>query len=260
MIRKLTMEDDPQVQALIQQKPAENLFIIGDIEAFGYEQDFQTTWGDFDKDNLRAILLKYEKNYIPFALEPFDAEGFAKIINEDTNQSMLSGLKEITAQLEPYLTITYQQKRETYYAKLTSAAKLPSLDTDAVKLLTTEDVERLGEFLAKIPEFSSLVFKPENKRRNIKKGVTRGYYVEEDGKIISSASTTAENTKSAMVVAVATLEGYQQRGLATKCLTKLCNDLIKEEKQLCLFYDNPNAGKLYKRLGFTDIGFWMMYQ
>ncbi|MFB1049668.1 GNAT family N-acetyltransferase [Paraliobacillus sp. JSM ZJ581] len=260
MIRKLTIEDDQHVQALIQQKPAENLFIIGDIEAFGYEQDFQTIWGDFDNGNLRAILLKYEKNYIPFAIGTFDAEGFAEIINKDTNQPMLSGLKEITAQLEPYLTITYQQKRETYYAKLTSTDHLPSLDIASVKLLATKDVDRLGDFLSQIPEFSSLVFNSEKKRRNIKKGVTRGYYIESDGKIISSASTAAENTKSAMVVAVATLEENQKKGLATQCLTKLCKDIVTEGKQLCLFYDNPNAGKLYKRLGFKDIGFWMMYQ
>ncbi|CQR46137.1 Acetyltransferase (GNAT) family protein [Paraliobacillus sp. PM-2] len=260
MIRKLTMEDDQQVQTLIQQKPAENLFIIGDIEAFGYDQDFQTVWGDFDNNNLRAILLKYEKNYIPFALDTFDANGFAKIINEDPDQPMLSGLKDITAQIEPYLTITYQKKRETHYAKLTSNTQLPLVNTHAVKLLTSEDVDRLGAFLTNVREFDSLLFNAESKRRNLEKGVTRGYYIENNGQIVSTASTTAENTKSAMVVAVATAESYQQKGLATRCLTKLCKDLVTEGKQLCLFYDNPNAGKLYKRIGFEDIGIWMMYR
>lgn len=260
MIRTLTILDDPQVQALIQQKPAENLFLIGDIEAFGYEQDFQTIWGDFDTNNqLRAILLKYERNYIPFAVKDFDAEGFAAIINRDSNQPMLSGLKELVTQLDPYLTISYKQKRQTYYAKCTSAEKLVDLDTTDVKKITLDDVERLGDFLANVPEFE-LEFNPEKKRRNIQKGVSRGYYIEQEAKIISSASTTAENKTSAMVVAVATARGYQQRGLATRCLVKLCDELLSEGKQLCLFYDNPNAGKLYKRLGFEDIGFWMMYR
>ena len=115
MIRQLSERDDALVQQLIQQKPAENLFIIGDIEAFGYEQDFQKIWGDFDEEGgLRAILLKYEKNYLPFALGSFDAAGFAAIINSDSNKPMLSGLKEITSELEPYLKISYKQKRELY--------------------------------------------------------------------------------------------------------------------------------------------------
>lgn len=28
---------------------------------------------------------------------------------------------------------------------------------------------------------------------------------------------------------------------------------------LCLFYDNPAAGRIYKRIGFRDIGKWCMW-
>lgn len=39
----------------------------------------------------------------------------------------------------------------------------------------------------------------------------------------------------------------------------LCKELLNEGKELCLFYDNLDAGSIYKRIGFEDIGFWMMY-
>lgn len=42
-------------------------------------------------------------------------------------------------------------------------------------------------------------------------------------------------------------------------MTKLCHELLAEGKMLCLFYDNPEAGSIYKRLGFEDIGKWMMH-
>lgn len=51
MIRQLTEKDHELCQRLIHQQPAENLFIIGDIEAFGYEQDFKI-WGDFDDEEI----------------------------------------------------------------------------------------------------------------------------------------------------------------------------------------------------------------
>jgi predicted GNAT family acetyltransferase len=33
---------------------------------------------------------------------------------------------------------------------------------------------------------------------------------------------------------------------------------IKKDKYLCLFYDNPKAGNIYKRLGFKDVDKWVM--
>ena len=43
-------------------------------------------------------------------------------------------------------------------------------------------------------------------------------------------------------------------------MQKLFKDVMDEGKLLCLFYDNPEAGRIYKRLGFTDIGMWTMYR
>ena len=44
MIRKLTRDDEAACFNLLKTKPAENLFIIGDIEAYGFETDFQKLW------------------------------------------------------------------------------------------------------------------------------------------------------------------------------------------------------------------------
>lgn len=65
MIRILTSDDKEHCLQFLKQKAAENLFIIGDIEAFGFDQDFQKIWGEFNQDNqLIAILLKYYSSYI----------------------------------------------------------------------------------------------------------------------------------------------------------------------------------------------------
>lgn len=93
----------------------------------------------------------------------------------------------------------------------------------------------------------------------IKTKTGRIYYIENDnGEIVSIAQTTAENSKSAMVVGVATLEGYRGLGYMSKCLSTLCKDVTAEGKTLCLFYDNPMAGRIYHRLGFKTIDNWMM--
>ncbi|MFC4386487.1 GNAT family N-acetyltransferase [Gracilibacillus marinus] len=260
MIRQLTEADNEKCQALIQTKPAENLFIIGDIEAYGYEQDFQKVWGQFNEQNeLIAILLKYERNYIPFAIGELDAEGFANIINQDDEFAMLSGLITYTEPIEAFLHKTQISKRQLYYVKLTNHHMLQVTPSVNVHLLNPEEINRLKILLQTIPEFRDKPFNLEIKKRNMQNGVARCYYVEEDGVMVSTASTSAENKNSAMIVAVGTNSAYKRKGYATACLSKLCQDLLAEGKELCLFYENEDAGKIYKRLGFQQIEHWMMY-
>jgi hypothetical protein len=89
-------------------------------------------------------------------------------------------------------------------------------------------------------------------------GSTRRYIAEDGDKIICTAASTAESSDMAMIIGVATHKDYRNRGLASAVVSKLCSDLLSEGKTPCLFYDNPNAGKIYNRLGFKVIGKWKM--
>lgn len=262
MIRKLTSEDHEKVMTLVNKKPAENLFIIGDIEAYGYETDFQSVWGEFkDSGELIAVLLKYEANYIPYAEEEFNVEAFANIINKDSHMRELSGLKKIVLQIKPLIQRKLRSENSFYYAKC-HQLQIPKSDEELkhVQRLTVDEVEENVQFLKSVPEFKIANITVESKKRTILDKTGRTYFIRVDGVMATTASTTAENSSSAMVIAVATKEEYKRKGLATDCMIKLCKDLIVEGKELCLFYDNPAAGKIYKRLGFKDIGLWNMYR
>ncbi|MBG9782822.1 GNAT family N-acetyltransferase [Shouchella lehensis] len=260
MIRQLDMNDQDICLDFVKKKPAENLFIIGDIEAYGMETDFQTVWGEFNRDNqLVAVLLKFHTSYVPFAEGSYDAKGFAEIINKDSSFKGLSGLKDVTEQLEPYLKKSLL-KRQMYYAKCarTKSENAPSLEK--VQTAQPQDAAELLMMLDQIPEFSQSIPKTaEQKQRELATGFSRACFVRQDDKIVSSASTTAENTHSAMIVGVATLEDYKRNGYASACVHHLCEQLFTEGKEACLFYDNLSAGVIYKHIGFEDIGLWMMY-
>jgi len=62
-----------------------------------------------------------------------------------------------------------------------------------------------------------------------------------------------------MINGVATHPDYRRRGLGTQLLVRLCDELLTEGKRPCLLYGNPEAGSVYRRLGFTDAGTWVMY-
>lgn len=262
MIRQLSKGDHELLMELVNKKTAENLFIIGDVEAFGYDADFQTLWGQFnDSGELIAVLLKFENNYIPYAKGQFDVKEFANIINSDQNMRELSGLKEIVEQLAPHITRKLRSENSFYYAK---CHKLNLNKNDEqlqhVEELSINEIEENVKLLKTIPEFSTATMTVESKKRVLESKTGRTYIIRVNGEMVTTASTTAENSRSAMVVAVATKEEFKRKGLATDCMIKLCRDLLAEGKELCLFYYNPEAGKIYKRLGFEDIGFWNLYR
>lgn len=259
MIRLLTAADHDMCMALVQQQPAENLFIIGDIEAFGYDQPFQKVWGQFEDERLVAVLLKYDGNYIPYAQGSFDVDGFAVIFNSDEEAKELSGLKHLIDQIEPKINKEISRKKELYYAKCTVLQPLyPTTDLTDVTRLTIDEIEENIALIQSIPEFAGSPSTVESKLRAEENKTGRTYIMREGDVMVSTASTTAENSMSAMIVGVATREGYKKKGYASKCMQKICGELLDEGKSLCLFYDNPAAGAIYKRLGFEDIGIWNM--
>ncbi len=118
MIRRLTAEDHQQLFSFLQQDPSFNLFIIGDIESFGYDADFQDVWGQFDDaGSLIAVLLRYYDSYISYAPGDFDADGFARLIGETarTLTIELSGKEEIARQFEGRLALG--TKRTLYFCE-----------------------------------------------------------------------------------------------------------------------------------------------
>ncbi|GAF64738.1 putative acetyltransferase [Bacillus sp. TS-2] len=259
MIRKLTEKDHQECMNLVSEKPAENLFIIGDIEAYGYEQAFQTLWGDFDEQQqLRAVLLNYRGNFIPYCpTTDFDYKGFAEVISKHEHVDILSGLEYLTSLILPHVTLKNDPTRRLYYAKCESIHGKPNNLYSNVQAAQPEDAVELVEFINSIEEFDTRL-SVEEKKEALEQKVSRSYFIRMDEQIVSSVSTAAENSQSAMVVAVCTRKGFEQRGYASSCLYQLVHDLINENKSLCLFYDNPHAGKIYKNLGFEDIANWTM--
>ena len=60
------------------------MFLLGDIELFGFDKDFQEVWGSFDEQGVMdGVLLRYRDNFIPyFKDENFDDSGFKQIIKD----------------------------------------------------------------------------------------------------------------------------------------------------------------------------------
>lgn len=257
MIRKLNEEDRKITMDFVSKKPSINLFMIGDIENSGFDSEFQDVWGSFDEENnLVGVLLRYRENFIPYYENSnADIDGFKQIIASHKDTKLISGENSIV--FDFYDVFENKKEKNCYFCEMINSKKLLSWDEN-VKIASKNEAKGVYNLIDTIEEFKDTP-SPSVKDiiRKIEDKSGRIYYVENDNKeIISVVQTTAENTKSAMVVGVATKQEYRKQGLVSKCLSKLCNDLLKEDKSICLFYDNPKAGKIYHKIGFEAIGKW----
>ncbi|MGM0903192.1 MAG: GNAT family N-acetyltransferase [Bacillota bacterium] len=260
MIRKLVAKDHQQVMRFLADEPSINLFIIGDIEAFGYDANFQVLWGEFsDCGDLIAVLLKYHNSFIPYAKSAFDIHGFTEIIKSYTTEPLMSGKADIVEQFEKMPGIKLGRKQETFFAECQTDTHLGKPELP-IKKATIYDVDLIIELRSTIDEFVVSDTARDILVQSMESNTGRTYFLEENGSLTACASTTAENSVSAMIVGVCTSKKHRQKGLATAVLQKLIKDVLDENKILCLFYDNPAAGRIYKRLGFQDIGKWTMYR
>lgn len=257
MILKLNDSHRDVVLNYVSKEPNINLFIIGDIEQYGFDKDFQEVWGNFDgENNLKGVLLRYSNNFIPY-IEDLDEDvyEFKEIIKLYKGQKFISGKADIIEKFRDVLE-NYEEKI-MYFCELRDNKKLLPCD-DCIKSAKEEDANRIHDLISTIDEFL-VQDSVEEIRDKIRNNNKIAYYIENDEKdIITISQITAENSKSAMVVGVATRKEYREQGYMSKCLSNLCYDFLEKNKSLCLFYDNPKAGKVYHKIGFKEIGIWTM--
>ena len=117
------------------------------------------------------------------------------------------------------------------------------------------NINKIAKLYEDIDEFENTTV--ENIKNGLRTG--RGYCIEINKKVVSMAKSTLETKTHAMLVGVGTHPDFRNRGLATKCIVKICKDIINENKIPCLFYDNIEAGKIYNNLGFKEKGYWAIY-
>ncbi|MGG3562483.1 GNAT family N-acetyltransferase [Neobacillus rhizosphaerae] len=262
MIRKLTKNDEEQVLTFLRVEPSINLFILGDIEAFGFETDFQELWGEFDYNGrMKAVLLRFYQSFIPYANGEFDVSGFVSIIKSYSQPIFLSGKSDIVEKFEQFEDLSLGEKQITYFAECRSDSHL-NLNTVEleIKQAGLDDVDQIIDLRSTIKEFRIRSDARDMLVKSMETNTARTYYTEGNGVITSCVSTTAENSHSAMIVGVCTRNDFRRKGLATAIMKKLFKDVLAEGKVLCLFYDNPEAGRIYKKLGFKDIGMWTMHR
>lgn len=261
MVRKLDYEDNDKIFKLINEEPEFNIYIIDDIIKFGYNQDFLDFYGEFsDKNDLIAIMVRYFSIFNVYAKSEFNVNEFAKIMY-DNEYEILSGKSEIVSKFENTM-LKFGNSEKHHFAILKDINKEFKINKYVnVKKAKIEDIGRICSLRNNINEFSggssnfeTLLF------QSFENNTSEGYYIEDEGKLISYAQVSVGASNFAMIGSVMTDKEYRKKGLASACINRLCQDYVYKGKTLCLFYKNSEAEVIYKKIGFIDIGKWSMYK
>lgn len=249
-------------------EPEVNLFLLGDLEKYGMEHENVScyTADDWTPDmEFPYFLLNYRGSVLVYSkAADYDAKTVGDYLTA-INPENISGKDEIVQKLVPHLK--NKIVKPTYLAKLSHIGDRQQAQYGdlmrRVRRLTEEDIPAAYELYLTIDEFAYTYRKKQREacyddiRQNIS-AIGRTYGIFEGKELAAIVQTSAENKKSAMVVGVATRPEMRGRGYARAAMLKLCQDCLQEMEFLCLFYDNPSAGRIYHSIGFEDMGKYTM--
>ncbi len=246
MIKKCTEGDRSILNKYLYQRKELNLFIISDIENFGFDSEELEIYMDYD-ESIQAIYLKFFTNLCLVSYE--------KKIDLDFIKDMIKKYDLTDVRGEPDLLKLIELKGFKFYKYYFASLNKLSIDVDTCGV-SELDLSDIKEYLDK----TNLVFnsntKYESTKAELDKKSKHIFVYKKNNEIVSGVSSSAESKELAMLVGVFTLENYRRKNYALKCVYAICEKLINEGKTVCLFYDNPNAAKMYEKIGFKFIGYY----
>lgn len=249
MIYKCDENNREELLNFLYQEPIVNLFAIGDIETYGFEHFDLDVWAYVNgRAEIVGALVRYKENIMPIHGEEF--EGF------DTFLPLIQSLTPLYISGSEEAIVQYEAEFEAFEKEESCLAECHELKMEVplIKQVLPLEKDDIASYLDCLKEIG---MKKQQTMEEITNELdlnlnTIQIIKDETGKIISTGRIAVETKDSAMIVAVGTIENYRNEGYATAIVASLVNYCIKKNKKACLFYSDPNVGRVFQKLGFED--------
>lgn len=260
MLIQATKKDLEKIIQYVKAFPSENIFILGDLDDYGLDHDFQQVYLEIKDEQINCVYLRFYDSLVIYSEgNEVDIQSGMKLINA-LKPNVINGLKRVIDLFNPSLILEYDEEL-CYFCKLKHKDQLET-DLDCCIFASIEDATSISEGTMQIEEFTKHGSNLETEiKKTIKKFETNksiNVVIKQEGKIIAHGNTACESKTSGLIGGVYTLPGYRGKGYASKIVSSICLDLLARNKEACLFYNNPLAGSIYHRLGFVTFDQWVM--
>ena len=247
MIEKLDRHSWNDIIPDLMQNPVENYFnLLGLLSRKPIYRDIYLQRDD-DGRTVSYLFHRLSGTIKFYSREAYDVEElsgfltalqFRKLIGPFSSTERLEGLKVLGKGIPI-----------TYLCRLEEPVRLEMGNLDGIRQLGTEDLGRVVEiYLEVFKSFAS----EEVMEEKLRTGRGRAYGLFEEERLVSVVQTDFEQEDSALIVGVATRLNQQGKGFGTRLMSHVIRILQSEGKKIYLEYENPEAGGLYRKLGFIQ--------
>jgi uncharacterized protein len=233
-------------------------FIISDLMRNNYSGENFEVYGEFEDNKLQSILLNNFVNLTYYSNTDRSVEVYKDII-KDLSINKISGPNKLVEKLIPFVKV--QSDGLSYMGYVDEVVLKRKYQDLPIRFITTE--EEIGlqydllisteEYIGVLPDNRETYINEQKKSMNSN---SRTAYLLVDGKMVSSCSTVTEYDKSAIVIGVVTNPDFRNKGYGSEVLIGLFETLLKEGKYPYLFYNNPAARRVYKKIGMEEVCEW----
>jgi predicted GNAT family acetyltransferase len=252
-IRQLDQEDADELLDLLYRDPYYNLFMIGNLENMGLDHPDLDYWGSFREGKLAGALMRYRVFWNLYDAGGTDLRAFAWLMDRREDVQALHGHDKLIARFAKLLRdYEVREERRLHFCHLPELRPV-LISSHSVRRAALADLPALAAFYSDAEEMTR---DEQAVRRDLEQG--RIFVATAEGRIVSAALTNAETRNLAMIGGVYTRLDSRYQGYASACMVAICQDLAADGKEACLFYDDPVAEGIYRRLGFKKVGHWRL--
>lgn len=259
MLIKASEKDREKILDYCSTEAVFNIFIIGDIENFGFSSPYQDVWYEEKGGVLTGVALRYHDNLIVYShLLDMKFDLIVPLIDQ-YNIEIVSGNGRVIDKIAPILSKGYN-RNDMSFCKHEDISRLKEAKQD-IRVASEEDAMKIAISYGEIDEFKALYSSDVDERyrqilNRINSGEGKHLMIIDDIAIVAHGNTSAENTMSAMIGGVFTRQDMRNKGYANQIISALIRDLKGRDKEIGMFYKDKKQGRIYKNLGFEEIGIW----
>lgn len=232
------------------------------IEAYGYHSDSLIVWGAFasDESRLEGIVFRLNNTFILADGDGSCAPQFAALIDSEQHVAGIRGTVETVTGVQA----TLQRHTSTNWEISTCMRLLkpPQIAPEALDVVRRANMNDLDGLAAHYAVAANMYRSRSNVVSRLQ--THRVFVAVEPGglfgaeQIVSSALLNVEGTDAGLIGGVFTQTQARGKGYAAACTAALSLDLQNDGKTPVLFFENPVAGRVYRRLGFEECGRWAL--
>ncbi len=233
------------------------------IEVYGFDGPVLRAWGAYGRDStvrgpMVGVMFRLNNTMIAVDLDGGCAAPFCRIIDSELGVAGVRGSAEVVsgirAGIRRYRAAEWE---DSYLMSLPSPPICPANCMALARRASMKDIDTLSALY----QDAGTMYRS---RANVaaKLSESRVFVVEEPplgrraGRIASCALLSPEGSDAGLIGGVYTMPAARNKGYAAACVSALAVDIQRDGKLPVLFYENPVAGRLYRKLGFEERGRW----